>query len=93
MTLDDDVKKVLAELSLEEKISLLSGAGDFHTQSIERVGLPSFYMSDGPHGLRKQEQDNGLESTSSIVKAVCFPAACTTACSFDKRFSANSGKR
>jgi beta-glucosidase len=84
MSVNSDAEKIIAELSVEEKVALLSGAGDFHSLGIDRVGLPEFFMSDGPHGLRKQEQDNGLENASSAIKAVCFPAACATACSFDK---------
>jgi beta-glucosidase len=78
------IEKIVSELSIEEKISLLSDAGGFHSQGIEEAGIPSFNMADGPHGLRKQKQDNGLENASSVIEAVCFPAACATACSFDK---------
>jgi beta-glucosidase len=85
MTNNKTVEKIVLELSLEEKISLLSGAGGFHTQGMEEAGVPAFYMSDGPHGLRKQKEDNGLESAFTAIESVCFPAACATACSFDKK--------
>jgi beta-glucosidase len=84
MSDNNAIEKIMSKLSVEEKISLLSGAGYFHSQEIEEAGIPSFNMADGPHGLRKQEQDTGLENAFSAIEAVCFPTACATACSFDK---------
>ena len=77
-----DVKKLILEMTLEEKAFLCSGADFWHTKTVERLGLPQMMVSDGPHGLRKQDlsSDNFNES----IKAVCFPAACALACSFDK---------
>lgn len=78
-----DIPKLLNELTLEEKISLLSGANFWNTQGIERLDIPSIMLTDGPHGLRKQSgaQDNlGLNSS---VPATCFPTASALASSWD----------
>ena len=78
-----EVKTMVSKMTLKEKTSLLSGADYWHTKSIERVGLPSVSMSDGPHGLRK-EVFSGKKGEKTTLPAVCFPTACLTACSFDR---------
>ena len=72
-----DVKSIVSKMTLEEKASLCSGASFWDTKPVERVGVPSVMVSDGPHGLRKMNKDGTTLST------VCFPAACATASSFD----------
>ncbi len=79
-----DIQKVLSEMTLEEKCSLLSGADFWHTKAVERLGIPAMMMSDGPHGLRKQDQTGDHLGINDSIKAVCFPTACATAASFDR---------
>ena len=49
-----DIEKILKELTTEEKASLCTGHDFWHTKAVERLGIPSVMMCDGPHGLRKQ---------------------------------------
>ncbi|MBU3875045.1 glycoside hydrolase family 3 C-terminal domain-containing protein [Faecalicatena sp. AGMB00832] len=70
-------------MTLEEKAGLCSGADFWHTKGIERLGIPSVMVSDGPHGLRKQEGETDHLGVNESIKAVCFPAACAVASSFD----------
>ena len=49
-----DIKENIKNLSIEEKISFLRGKDNWRTQPIESLKLKSIYMSDGPHGLRKE---------------------------------------
>ena len=49
-----DIPALLADLTLEEKASLLDGADFWRTQPVERLGIPGIMVTDGPHGLRKQ---------------------------------------
>lgn len=62
---------LVSQMTLEEKAQLLSGNGPWKTHAIERLGIPSIFMTDGPHGLRKTLEQNSLES----VPATCFPTA------------------
>ena len=78
-----DIKNLIAEMTLEEKAGLLGGDDFWHTKAVERLGLPRFMMSDGPHGLRKQDQEEENAGVNDSIKAVCFPTACATASSFD----------
>ena len=77
-----DVKKILSQMTLEEKASLMQGRDFWHTVPVERLGVPAIMVSDGPHGLRKQvpSKDHPGDDT---IKATCFPTAAGMACSFD----------
>ncbi len=73
-----DVDEVLAQLTLEEKAGLLSGKDFWHTQGVDRLGVPSVLMSDGPHGLRAQPQgvaDGDHVGLGGSLPATCFPTA------------------
>lgn len=79
-----DIEKILSEMTLEEKASMCSGADFWHTEAIERLNLPAAMVSDGPHGLRKQEEVTDHLGVAESIKAVCFPTASAMACSFDR---------
>lgn len=78
-----DVEKVLGELTLEEKASLTSGADFWHTKAVERVGLPSIMVTDGPHGLRKEAEKADHLGIGASVPATCFPTAAALGSSWD----------
>ncbi len=78
-----DPAAVLADLDLVEKTSLLSGSGFWHTRAIERVGIPSIMVTDGPHGLRKQPEGGNHVGAGASVPATCFPTAAALGSSFD----------
>ena len=73
MTQVFDVEHVLAQLTLEEKASLMSGSDFWHTQPVERVGVPAVMVTDGPHGLRKQADAADHLGLGDCVPATCFP--------------------
>ena len=80
----DDIKALIKKMTLEEKAGLCSGSDFWHTKAVERLSVPAVMVSDGPHGLRKQEEGADHLGIHDSIKAVCFPAACATACSFDR---------
>ena len=86
-----NIDKILAEMSLEEKASLCSGEGFWHTKPIERLDIQKIMMSDGPHGLRKVNEERDCVTDESI-EAVCFPTASALACSFDRNLIEKLGK-
>lgn len=79
-----DIKKIIKQMTLEEKAGLCSGLDAWCTKSIERLGIPSIMMTDGPHGLRKQSEDAELFDVNNSVPATCFPSAAGLACSWDR---------
>ena len=86
-----NIEKILEKLTLEEKASLCSGADFWHTKAVERLGLPAAMVSDGPHGLRKQDENADHLGAQESIKAVCFPTASAMACSFDRELVYNAG--
>ncbi|MCJ7472909.1 MAG: glycoside hydrolase family 3 C-terminal domain-containing protein [Actinobacteria bacterium] len=76
-----DIKKIISQMTLEEKASLCSGEDRWNTRAIERLGIPSIMMSDGPHGLRKQMGEKFFES----VPSTCFPSGSCLASSWDRK--------
>ncbi len=79
-------------MTLEEKAGLCSGLDFWHTKPVERLGIPATMVSDGPHGLRKQDEQADHLGINDSIKAVCFPAACATAASFDKELIGKMGE-
>ena len=79
----EDIRKLIAQMTLEEKAGLCSGEDFWHTKAVEHLGVPQTMVSDGPHGLRKQDQEGDHLGINDSIKAVCFPAASATAASFD----------
>ncbi len=90
--MERDIKKLISQMTLEEKASLCSGLDNWHTKPIERLGIPSITMSDGPHGLRKEANTNDEGMLKSSVPATCFPTAATAACSWDRKLIEEEGK-
>ena len=80
----EKIKELIAQMTLEEKATMCSGADFWHTESCERLGIPASMVSDGPHGLRKQNDKADHLGVNESIKAVCFPAGCGTAASFNR---------
>jgi len=78
-----DIKALVSQMTLEEKAGLCSGDDFWHTKAVERLGIPRTMVSDGPHGLRKQDEAADHLGINDSIKAVCYPAASATAASFD----------
>lgn len=78
-----DIKEIISQMTLEEKAGLCSGLDFWHFKGVERLGIPSVMVSDGPHGLRKQDEEGDHLGINDSIKAVCFPPAVLSACSFD----------
>ena len=78
-----DIEKILQQMPLEDKIALCSGENFWETKKYEQYGIPSLFMCDGPHGLRKQEDVADMLGVHQSRAATCFPAEVTTAGSWD----------
>ena len=79
-----NVKELISQMTLEEKAGMCSGLDFWRLKGVERLGIPSVMVSDGPHGLRKQDEQADHLGINDSIKAVCFPPAVLSACSFDR---------
>ncbi|MGF0033867.1 glycoside hydrolase family 3 C-terminal domain-containing protein [Bariatricus sp. SGI.154] len=82
--MERNLKKLVSQMTLEEKAGMCSGLDFWHLKGVERLGIPSVMVSDGPHGLRKQDEAADHLGINDSIKAVCFPPAVLSACSFDR---------
>ena len=82
--LREQARELAAQMTLEEKASLCSGKNFWESKAVERLGIKSFMLTDGPHGLRKQAGAADHLGLNASVPATCFPPAAATACSFDR---------
>ncbi len=84
--------ELIAKMSIDEKISLVSGEGYWHTRSIPRLDLPSIHLTDGPHGVRKLEDTSMSADFAGIVPTTAFPTASLLAASFDPDLAFEEGR-
>lgn len=90
--MERNVKELVAQMTLEEKAGMCSGADFWNLKAVERLGIPGVMVTDGPHGLRKQDGEADHLGLNASVVAVCFPAACATASSWDEEMLEEMGK-
>ncbi|MGG5791846.1 glycosyl hydrolase [Bacillus cereus] len=79
-----DIKKIISQMTLEEKASLCSGLDFWNTKGIERLGIPSIMVTDGPHGLRKQAEGADHLGIYNSIPSTCFPSAVGLASTWNK---------
>ena len=79
-----DIPQLIAQMTLEEKASLCSGLNFWYLKGIDRLGVPSIMVTDGPHGLRKQTGSGDHIGLNESVAATCFPTASALAASWNR---------
>lgn len=85
-------KQLIDKMTLEEKTAFLSGKTVWQTWDFKRLGIPSIFCSDGPHGIRKQAGAGEHLGLNASLKATCFPTAATIANSWDEQLGEEIGK-
>lgn len=90
--MERNLKELISQMTLEEKAGMCSGLDFWHLKGVERLGIPSVMVSDGPHGLRKQDAEADHLGINDSIKAVCFPPAVLSACSFDRELLEKLGE-
>jgi len=88
--MERNIKEFVSKMTLEEKASLCSGLDFWRTKPVERLGIPSIMMTDGPHGLRKAKgEEVGIGDS---VPATCFPTASALASSWNRELLKKVGE-
>ncbi|WP_208588567.1 glycoside hydrolase family 3 C-terminal domain-containing protein [Gracilibacillus suaedae] len=79
-----NISRLIEQMTIEEKAGMCSGLDFWYLKGVERLGIPSIMVTDGPHGLRKQAEDADHLGLSNSVPATCFPSAVGLASSWDR---------
>ena len=87
-----DKSKILSEMTLEQKAAFLTGKDFWQTLDFEEFGVPSMFLSDGPHGLRKQAAAADHLGLNASIPATCFPTAATMANSWNVELGEKMGE-
>ena len=80
----NEINELVQKMTIEEKAALLGGKTVWQTRENERLSIPSIFLSDGPHGLRKQAGAGDHLGLNASLEATCFPTAATIANSWMK---------
>jgi len=86
-----DIEALIDQMTLEEKAGMCSGLDFWHLKGVERLGIPSIMVTDGPHGLRKQKGSSDHIGIFDSVPATCFPSAAGLAGSWDRELIGRVG--
>lgn len=87
-----DAKSMIRDLTLEQKCALLSGGSTFQTRALPGCGIPAIWLSDGPHGVRKQAGPADHLGINPSEPATCFPTASAVASSWDPALGEEIGR-
>ncbi len=87
-----DIRGILSQLTLEEKASLCSGRDFWSTKAVGRLGIESYVLTDGPHGLRKQSTAGDSVALHDAVPATCFPTGVGLAASWNRALAEAVGE-
>ena len=87
-----DKQKIISEMSVRQKADLLTGKDFWQTKDYPELGVPSLFLSDGPHGIRKQAAAADHLGLNASVPATCFPTAATMANSWNEELGELMGE-
>mgnify|MGYP005763148341 CR=1 FL=1 len=85
-------QSILSKLTLEQKVALLSGRDIWSTYPFEHAGLPAMFLSDGPHGVRRQVGEGDHLGLNASQPATCFPTAAGVANSWNPALAEQAGQ-
>ena len=87
-----DIQHIMESLTLRQKADLLTGKDFWQTRDYEELGVPVMFLSDGPHGIRKQAAAADQLGLNASLPATCFPTAATMANSWNEELGEKMGE-
>ena len=89
----EKIKEIISKLTLRQKADLMSGRDFWSTTPYEELGVPSAFLSDGPHGVRKQAAASDHLGLNVSIPATCYPTAVTMANTWNPELGEQMGER
>ncbi len=86
---ETEIESLIEQMTLEEKVSLCSGADHWHTRPVTRLGIPAIRMTDGPHGCRTEKDGAPGRET---IPATVFPTASALAATWNVELTQRVGQ-
>ncbi len=83
---------IVSRMTVDEKCGFLSGKNFWQTRSCKRLGVESITLTDGPHGVRRQEGSGDQLGLNASLPATCYPTAATIANSWDPDLGEELGR-
>ena len=83
--------EIISKMTLEQKANLMSGKDFWQTLNFDELGIPSIFLADGPHGIRKQAAAADHLGLNASIPATCFPTAATMACTWNPELGEGLG--
>lgn len=87
--MEEVIGELLNKLTIEEKVALCSGKNFWYTENIERLGVQSIKLNDGPHGVRATESSDIIVTDNEL--STCFPTSSSIACSWNTQLMEDIG--
>ena len=87
-----DIKKIISKMTLEDKISLCTGANFWSTKKMDKYGIPAIKTCDGPHGVRCQNDATDMIGINKSEPATCFPPAVTAGATWNRALYRKEGE-
>lgn len=89
---ESEIREIIAQLTLEEKIGMIHGDGLFRTKGVQRLGIPPLKMSDGPMGVRAEFKNDEWVNTGTTEDYVTYlPSNSALASTWNKRLAWKAG--
>lgn len=88
----EQIKEIISKLTLRQKADLMSGRDFWSTTPYEELGVPSAFLADGPHGVRKQAAASDHLGLNQSIPATCYPTAVTMANTWNPELGEQMGE-
>lgn len=90
---EEEIDGLLSEMTLEEKVSLLHGNSKFANAGVERLGIPEWNLSDGPHGVREEIQRHSWDPAGwTNDSSTYFPTGTALAATWNPALAMGTGE-
>lgn len=90
---EERIEDALSRMTIEEKVGMLHAQSKFSSPGVPRLGIPEFWMTDGPHGIRPEVMwDEWEQAGWTNDSCFAFPALTCLAATWNEDMSLLYGR-